>query len=311
MTHPVQSLHHVTATVNDAQEDFDFYTYVLGLRLVKKTVNFDNTSVYHFYYGTTHGAPGTIMTTFPYKGKGVPFGVKGTGQVTVTSFAVPVGALAFWRARLAEQGVAVRDAGDRFGEEAIVFSDPSGLTLALIATDDDRPPWVTDDVDAAVAIRGFHSVTLTLREVAPTQRLLEEVLGFEVVGEEGRRMRLGVNGGGAGKTLDLLAAPDAEQGVNGLGTVHHVALAIPSAAAQQALRDDLLRLGYQVTDVKDRQYFRSIYFREPGGVLLEVATAGPGFAIDEDVAALGQALKLPPWEEPRRRTIEAALAEIR
>lgn len=305
------SLHHVTATVDDAQADLDFYVKLLGLRLVKKTVNFDNTSVYHFYYGTEHGTPGTIMTTFPYKGKGVRVGEKGAGQITATSFSVPTGSLAWWRARLAQHGVTVREGGGRLGEEVIVFDDPSGLILELIANDgDDRTPWRAEGVDEAYAIRGFHSVTLALHDLEKTRHLLENVLGFEVVGEEGNRVRLGVHGGGAGKMLDLVHLPEAARGVNGLGTVHHVALAITSDEEQRALREDLLRLGYKVTEVRDRQYFRSIYFREPGGVLLEVATIGPGFAIDETVEALGQSLKLPPWEEPLRNSIEAALAEV-
>jgi len=311
MTPHINGLHHVTATVNDAQEDLDFYTRLLGLRLVKKTVNFDNPSVYHFYYGNAAGTPGTIMTTFPYKDKGVRVGAKGVGQITMTSFSVPAASLAFWENRLVHQGVPVRKVKPRFGEETLTFDDPSGLVLALIATDqDDRPPWPTDEVEAACAIRGIHSVILTIPSLAPTRRLLEDVLGFGVLGEADNRMRFGVGSGSPGTVLDVLHLPDAPRAVNGLGTVHHVALAVGTDDEQYALRDALLGLGYHVTEVKDRQYFRSIYFREPGGVLLEIATEGPGFMIDEDARALGRSLKLPPWEEPHRTAIEAALADV-
>ncbi len=311
LTMNIRSLHHVTATVGDAQEDLDFYTQLLGLRLVKRTVNFDNSAVYHFYYGTARGAPGTIMTTFPYKGKGVREGEKGAGQVTVTSFSVPEGSLEFWRDRLAVAGIEVRDKGARMGADVIAFDDPSGLILELVAgVGDDRAPWATDDVRSENAIRGVFSVTLVVNQLDPTRELLEGALGFQMVDEEGHRIRFGLRGGGPGRILDVLHVPEASRGVNGIGTVHHVALAVETAEQQKAIQDDLRRRGYSVTDVRDRQYFQSIYFREPGGVLLEVATEGPGFLIDEAEAALGRELRLPPWEEPRREEIAAALPRI-
>jgi glyoxalase family protein len=191
----IRSLHHVTATVSDAQQDFDFYTKRLGLRLVKKTVNFDNHNVYHFYYGNEHGTPSTIMTTFPYKGWGVPEGRKGAGQIGVTSFSVPAQSLEFWKQRLRERGGVVRDAEPRFGEEAIAFADPSGLVLELVATTgDDRAPWATDAVGADQAIRGLHSVTLLIRSPARTLDLMTGILGFAVVNEGPSRTRLAVNG---------------------------------------------------------------------------------------------------------------------
>jgi glyoxalase family protein len=308
----ILGLHHVTATVDDAQDDLDFCVSGLGLRLVKKTVNFDNHHVYHFYYGNTHGSPGTLWTTFPYKGHGVPVGNKGAGQVTVTSFSVPNGSLDAWRTHLGRQAIAVTDLPPRFGDPVIRFADRSGITFELIATGHDaRPPWVARDFDAAEAIRGLHSVTLVVRDAAKTVDLMTRLLDYTVVDEMGSRTRLAVNGGGPGKTIDVAQHPDAEPAMNGLGTVHHVAMAIRSAAEQLRLREELLRYGCKVTEVRDRCYFQSIYFREPGGVLFEVATVGPGFDIDEAPATLGRDLKLPPWEEPHRVEIERALAPVR
>ncbi|HEY6061051.1 MAG TPA: ring-cleaving dioxygenase [Gemmatimonadales bacterium] len=307
----VRGLHHVTATVNDAQQDFDFYTKVLGLRLVKKTVNFDNHNVYHFYYGNEAGAPGTIMTTFPYKGWGVPVGQKGAGQIQVTSFSVPAGSLDFWKARLRERGARVRDEAPKFGEESITVSDPSGLILELVAgRGDERTPWTSDDVAAGRAIRGIHSVTMPIRTPAKTLELMTQVLGFDVVNEGPGRTRLGVGGDRPGHLIDVVQAADAAPGINGLGTVHHVAMAVRDDEEQLRMRAELVRLGFQVTPVMDRQYFRSIYFREPGGVLFELATVPPGFTIDETLPCLGQDLKLPPWEEPNRAEIAAKLPPI-
>ena len=307
----IRSLHHVTATVNDAQQDFDFYTKVLGLRLVKKTVNFDNHNVYHFYYGNEAGVPGTLMTTFPYKGWGVPVGSHGAGQIRVTAFSIPEDSLAFWERRLRERGVAVREAPPRFGEQAIAITDPSGLVLELVAGPNDaRPPWVSDEVDARHAIRGLHSVAMPIRDPRGTLQLLTEVLGFEVVNEGAGRTRLAVGGDFPGHVMDVLPAAETPAGVNGLGTVHHVAMAVNDGDEQLRMRAELLRLGLRVTEVLDRQYFRSIYFREPGGVLFEIATVPPGFTADETLPCLGQDLKLPPWEEPNRADIESKLPRL-
>jgi len=307
----IRGLHHVTATVADAQADLDFYTRLLGLRLVKKTVNFDNHHVFHFYYGDERGTPGTLMTTFPYLGKGVPVGRKGAGQITVTSFSVPAGSIDAWRQRLAAQGVAITGEGSRFGEACLVFDDPSGLAIELIAADQDtRTPWPLDDLDPAMAIRGIHSVTLMIRSPQRSLDLLTDVLGWELVGSADSRTRVAVSGGGPGKLLDILHAPEAAAALNGLGTVHHVAMAIGTAEEQLRIREELLRQGLQVTEVRDRQYFTSIYFREPGGVLYEIATLPPGFTVDEELSQLGQALKLPPWEEPYRAEIEAGLPRV-
>jgi glyoxalase family protein len=310
MKHPILGLHHVTATVDDAQDDLDLCVKALGLRLVKKTVNFDNHHVYHFYYGDERGTPGTIWTTFPYKGRGVPVGKAGAGQITSTAFSVPAGTLEFWRARLAAHGVASTDVEAAFGEAGIGFSDGSGLRFELVANKHDRrTPWATD-VDRDAAIRGLHSVTMIVQDNAATLELMKELLGYEILEEAEHRVRVGVHGGGPGKIIDIVSHPDATSAVNGLGTVHHVAMAISTADEQLRLRQELLQYGCKVTEVRDRCYFTSIYFREPGGVLFEAATVGPGFLIDEELSDLGRALKLPPWEEPFRAEIESGLAPV-
>jgi len=312
MTHPILGLHHVTATVDDAQRDLDFCLDLLGMRLVKKTVNFDNHSVYHFYYGDERGTPGTIWTTFPYKDRGVRTGTKGAGQVVTTSFSVPASSLDFWRTRLASRGAEPRDVETRFGEEALRVNDPSGLWFELIGSDrDPRAPWTGGGIGAHDAIRGLHGVTMVVRSLAPTVQLMTGPLGFRVVNEAANRTRVSVGGDGPGHTIDIVVDPDANAAVNGVGTVHHVAMAISTGDEQRRLREELVRMGLIVTDVRDRCYFQSIYFREPGGVLFEVATIEPGFPADEDLASLGRGLKLPPWEEPHRASIESVLPPVR
>ena len=301
----------MTATVDDAQADLDFCLQGLGLRLVKKTVNFDNHFVYHFYYGDERGTPGTIWTTFPYANHGVPVGTKGAGQVTATAFSVPTGSLASWRTRLAERGIAVNDIEPRFGDPAIAFSDESGLAFELIANNqDERRPWVGEGLDPDMAIRGLHSVTCLVRDPGKTIEMMTGLLGFRTLDQAEARIRLGAAGGGPGKTIDLVHDVNASASINGMGTVHHVAMAVGTEDEQLQLREELIRYGSRVTAVRDRCYFKSIYFREPGGVLFEVATMLPGFTADEDLSQLGRELKLPPWEEMHRADIEAALGRV-
>lgn len=311
MDKPIRGLHHVTATVGEAQADLDFYAALLGQRLVKQTVNFDNHHVYHFYYGTEAGAPGTIMTTFPYQEMGVRVGTHGAGQITVTSFSVPGGSLGFWRSRLAAAGITPSDETTPFGESALRFSDPSGLTIRLVENQaDGREPWRRPDIDAMHAIRGIHGVTLLVREPEKTIAFVRELMETVVVGETADATRLAINGETPGRLIELVRAGDAPQAINGLGTVHHVAFAVDDPDQQLELRRELIRRGVPVTEVMDRQYFRSIYFREPNGVLFEVATIPPGFTADEPLGRLGTALKLPPWEEPNRSAIEAGLPRV-
>ena len=311
MTPKILGLHHVTATVDEAQADLDFCIDLLGMRLVKKTVNFDNHNVYHFYYGTELGAPGTIWTTFPYKGYGVRVGAKGAGQVVTTAFSVPNGSLEFWRTRLRQASMAFNDIESFFGEPTLGFNDPSGLRFELIAGDrDERAPWARE-VAADAAIRGLHSVQMMVRQAGPSVEFLAKVLGWTVVGSSGNRTRVSAGGNVPGHLIDVIEDNDAKTSVNGLGTVHHVAMAIETAEEQLQLQRELLAAGIGVTDVRDRTYFTSIYFREPGGVLFEVATMKPGFTVDEDASALGRDLKLPPWEESHRPSIEANLAAVK
>jgi glyoxalase family protein len=243
----------------------------------------------------------------------VPVGTTGAGQVTVTSFSVPPGSLAFWRTHLGTRGMAVSDVEPRFGEPAIRCSDLSGLTFEIVATaHDPRAPWVADGFDADTAIRGLHSVTMVVRDPSATLDLMTSLLDYHVVERAGARIRVAVNGGAdaPGTIVDIAHQPAAPDGVNGIGTVHHVAMAIGSEAEQLQLRHRLLEYGCRVTEVRDRCYFKSIYFREPGGVLFEVATTEPGFAVDEAVTELGRALKLPPWEEQHRADIEDHLLPV-
>jgi glyoxalase family protein len=308
----ILGLHHVTATVDAAQDDLDFYRDALGLRLVKKTVNFDNHNVFHFYYGNETGTPGTIWTTFPYGGWGVPVGIKGAGQIGVTSFSVPAGSLGAWTDRLRARDIITAEDQARFGEESITFADPSGLLIELVATDRDRrSPWNGGGVGDEMAIRGLHSVTMVVRAPDRSVDFMTSRLGFTVGEAIGDRLRLTVNGDGPGKTIEIVSNDRAPAARNGLGTVHHVAMAVAEAAEQLRLREELIELGFSVTPVMDRQYFQSIYFREPGGVLFEVATVKPGFMVDEEMSQLGCALKLPPWEEPNRKSIEAGLPQVK
>jgi glyoxalase family protein len=310
VSHPILGLHHVTATVDDAQDDLDFCLETLGLRLVKKTVNFDNHNVYHFYYGDERGTPGTIWTTFPYKGWRVPVGEKGAGQIVATTFSVPAGSLGFWEARLKQHGVDAIDGRARFRDEVLAFRDRSGLIFEVVAAADDRRESWQSTIPGESAIRGLHSVSLVVRVAAPTIDFMTSVLGFSVVDEMDGRIRVAVNGSRPGHLMDILHDDKATPAKNGIGTVHHVAMAIETEAQQLALRAELIERGVQVTEVRDRQYFKSIYFREPGGVLFEVATMGPGFQVDEDLRHLGRDLKLPPWEEPHRQEIEMRLPQI-
>ncbi len=306
----ILGLHHVTATADVAQDDLDFVLPVLGLRLVKKTVNFDNHHVYHFYYGDRTGTPGTIWTTFPYHGHNVRAGTKGAGQVTATVFSVPRGALDGWRVRLSTHGIAASDLEPRFGDAAVGFSDPSGLDFELVACADPREPW-TGGVEHDLAIRGLHSVALTVRDPEPTAAFMTTQLGWRRVDETDGRIRMAVGDGGPGRLIDVVHRSDAPAAVNGIGTVHHVAMAIATEDEQAEMRERLVAAGAKVTEVRDRCYFKSIYFREPGGVLFEVATISPGFTVDEPVDALGRDLKLPPWEEPHRADIESHLPPVR
>jgi len=310
MSAPISGLHHVTAIAGDPQRNVGFYNGVLGLRLVKKTVNFDDPSTYHLYYGDGVGSPGTVITFFPRPD--VQRGVLGSGQASTTAFAVPERSLDFWRQRLEGSSVPAHDI-ERFGVPGLTFSDPDGLRLELLAssrTDDRRQPWGSSPVPAEHAIRGFDGVTLLHADGDATHRLLVDVMGFRKVAVDGRRIRYESGDGGSGSFVDLLRDPDAVPGRVAGGSVHHVAFRLADDGAQEAWQRRLSDAGHPPTEVRDRMYFRSIYFREPGGVLFELATDHPGFAVDESTDQLGTGLRLPPWLESTRGRIERTLPSL-
>lgn len=302
-------IHHVTAIARDPQANADFYAGVLGLRLVKRTVNFDDPNTYHLYYGDELGRPGTLLTFFP--APGAPRGRRGTGQAVAVALSVPAGSLPYWQERLARYGAHPNGPEVRFGQPVLAFTDPDGLALELVAHGDPpvSQPWAGGPVPPEHGIGGVHSVTLASADPPATARLLT-AMGFREVAREGERVRYAVAGGGPGALVDVLHPPGLPRGVVAAGTVHHVAWCTPSAEDQQAWRRRLDLLGITVTPVQDRKYFQSIYFREPGGVLFEIATDPPGFAVDEAPATLGTRLQLPAWLEPHRARIEAALPPL-
>jgi len=299
-------IHHVTSIASDPQQNVDFYTEVLGLRLVKKTVNFDDKYTYHLYYGDEVGAPGTILTFFPFEnGRS---GRVGRGQTSATAFVIPEGSVEYWIDRLKSHDVEVDSPRTRFDETVVPFRDHDGQPLELVTGTTDIDPWVDGPVPAENAIRGFHSVTLASLNPEQTGEVLE-TLGYEPTEQDDDRTRYRASGDRAA-IVDVRECSDVPQGRQGVGTVHHVAFRAPDEETQLEWRDQLNDSGLQVTPQKDRQYFKSIYFREPGGVLFEIATDEPGFTRDESKAELGTELKLPPWLENERRTLEERLPEI-
>ena len=306
----IEGLHHVTAIAGEPQVNINFYAGVLGLRLVKLTVNFDDPTTYHLYYGDGQGHPGTIMTFFPWPGASP--GRIGTGQLTVTSFAVPDKSLSYWREHLRERGVDFDETTSDFGEEMLLLSDPNGLQLELVSTPSPKPDlaWEEGPVPAEYAVHGFHHVTLAENGYERTASLLTDTLGFKQIAKQGNRFRYAVADGAPSTMVDLVCAPEGRPGRVAVGTIHHVAWRTATNAEQAQWRDTLSKFGYDVTPIIDRQYFHSIYFREPGGVLFEIATDPPGFATDETVEHLGTSLKLPPWLEEDRPELERLLPRV-
>jgi glyoxalase family protein len=312
MTDSVPGLHHVTAISGAPQETVDFYTQVLGLRLVKTTVNFDDPGTYHLYFGDARGRPGTILTFFPWTQ--AASGRPGAGQATGVAFAAPRSALDAWRERLHDRDLEAEPT-ERFGDPVLRFTDPDGLPLEIVFDPDAGAvdgwaggPWPADE-----ALRGVHGATLPAVDLPHTAELLEEVFGWERAGETAERVRLRAPGSALGRALDLERRPSHSAGRTGRGTVHHLAFRARGADEQARLQTALRDRGLRVTDVKDRQYFQSVYFRDPkstSGVLFEIATDGPGFLTDEDEDALGSTLRLPPWLEDRRDDIAAALPAL-
>ena len=308
---PIQGLHHITAFAGDPQRNVDFYTQVLGQRLVKLTVNFDDPGTYHLYYGDYAGQPGTILTFFPW-----PMarrGVRGTGEIAAVAYTIPHSALNFWRERLTAHQIPLGEE-TRFGQPLLAFSNPDGMMLELVGQEADvdtaaTTPPPTSDIPTAHALRGFHSVTLWVRTAEPTAALLTNSFGYQLLGEEnGRRRYTGT--GNLGQLVDVVARPELGRGSMGAGSIHHIAFRTADDTEQLAWQTTLTQQGYGVTSVRDRQYFNSIYFREPSGALFEIATDPPGFTADEPLENLGQELKLPYWLEPNRAHIMQILPPL-
>ncbi|RRA47957.1 ring-cleaving dioxygenase [Acidipila sp. EB88] len=308
MPTPIAGLHHVTTIASDPQRNLDFYTRVLGLRLVKKTINFDDPGTYHLYFGDDHGSPGTILTFFPW-----PNAVRGTlgaGETAATAFSVPTASLGYWRERLQRFAVPLTET-HHFAEDVLRFQDPDGMVLEIVGDAQAKEPVAPrgSDVPAEHSIRGFYGVTLLVHLEAPTAGVLD-TMGLEKTAEEGERKRYSTRSGALGSHVDLLVDPKAARGRLGAGTVHHIAFRAADDAAQAAWRERLSAHPLEVTPVLDRTYFHSIYFREPGGVLFEMATDPPGFAWDESLETMGESLKLPPWLETRRAALETSLPRL-
>lgn len=311
MEHSILGLHHITAIAGDAQRNYDFYTKTLGLRLVKKTVNFDDPQTYHFYFGNRVGSPGTILTFFPWPG--VKPGRIGAGMATEIAYSVPKGSLDAWVTRFNNLGVPHDDIRERFGEKLLPFWDPDGLWLNLTETkhEDNREGYETEVVGGDMALKGFHAVTLTLNDIEATAAILTEVFGYYRLDQEGNCYRYKTDSVENAALVDLLESPGAERGFNAGGTNHHIAFRVKNEQILMAVREKILKRGLHITEKIDRSYFFSLYFREPGGVLFEIATDNPGFATDETVKNLGTSLRLPSQYESMRNRIENALPQLR
>jgi glyoxalase family protein len=306
----ILGIHHVTAIAGEPQQNVDFYAGLLGLRLVKLTVNYDDPQTYHLYYGDEDGHPGTILTFFPWLG--APKGRKGSGQLTTTSFSIPLESLEHWVERLNKHGVKFNGPVSRFEEQVISFSDPDDLNLELVAhAGETRSGWNGGPVPEDHTIRGFFGVTLSEEGYESTASLLTKTMGFSLVKAEGNRFRYQAGARGPGALVDVLCHPDSPTGLVSVGTVHHVAWRTPTDEQQRRWREELVKAGLNVTPIIDRKYFHSIYYREPGGVLFEIATDPPGFTIDERKEELGTKLMLPPRLEPLRAELNRVLPPVR
>lgn len=309
MNDRILGLHHITAIAGNARRNYKFYTSVLGLRFIKKTVNFDDPGTYHFYFGDEEGTPGTVLTFFPWEG--VTRGRQGTGMTTEIGYSVPAQSLGFWKNRLQENYIRIIESGTRFGEEYLSFEDPDGLPLTMIVPSgsDARIPWITPEVTHGVASRGFHSVTLSLRSITETANVLTNIFDYTFAGREGNRHRYVTTAVQGAATVDLLEI-SGSRAINAGGTIHHVAFRVKEEETLMRFREKVMGHGLNITPKIDRNYFFSLYFREPGGVLFEIATDNPGFSVDEPVSELGKDLKLPLQYEGRRAEIEKVLPSL-
>ncbi len=310
MNNNILGLHHITAIAGNAQQNFDFYTKTLGLRLVKKTVNFDDPGTYHLYYGDERGSAGTILTFFPWDGIGQ--GTEGVGMATEIGYSVPADSHQFWLERFGAANVKTKEITERFGEQVLAFKDPDGLSLSLIVpkTTDIRTPWETAGIKKDTATKGFHSTTLTLQSIDETAKVLTDLFDYRLLGQEGNRYRFITDTVENAAIVDLLEVPAGHRGRNAAGTNHHVAFRVKNEDIQMELREQILSKNLQITPKIDRDYFYSLYFREPGGVLFEIATENPGFTVDEPLSELGTHLMLPHQHEHLRADLEKLLPRL-
>lgn len=311
MENKILGLHHITAIAGDAKRNFDFYSKILGLRFIKKTVNFDDPGTYHFYFGDETGSAGTILTFFPW-GNDIPQGRRGSGMATEIGYSVPKGSLEKWVERFEKYNVIYNKQAEKFGEKYLTFLDPDGLKLELIesSTPDNRIPWETDEVKTDIATRGFHNITLTLNDKTGTANVLTNIFGYKLISQESNRYRYATDAIESASIVDIVELKDEKRGHGANGTVHHVAFRVKDDETLMAMRQKVADAGLNITPQIDRNYFHSLYFREPGGVLFEIATDNPGFMIDESLEDLGKGLKLPAQYESRRSDIEAHLVPI-
>jgi len=310
MENTINGIHHITAIAGGAKKNYDFYTRILGLRMVKKTVNFDDPQTYHLYYGDKEGTPGTILTFFPWQG--ITAGRRGARQVTEIGYSVPEGSLDFWLKRFEDNNVIYNKPSEKFGEQYLTVLDPDGLKLELIVpkTADNRLPWETTDVKAENATRGFHNITITTNKIDATAKILTGVFGYRLLEQHVNRYRFITDAVDNAAIVDLVEVAGEVAGHVAGGSVHHVAFRVKNEAVLMEYRDKIASLGLHITDKIDRNYFYSLYFREPGGVLFELATDNPGFSVDEPVEQLGEGLKLPAQYESMREDLEKSLPSL-
>jgi glyoxalase family protein len=310
MKNRILGIHHITAIAGDAKRNFNFYSNILGLRFIKKTVNFDDPGTYHFYFGDEVGSAGTILTFFPW-GSGIPQGSRGSGMATEIGYAVPKGSLEAWIERFEKHNVIYNKPAEKFGQRYLTFLDPDGLKLELTEVEgDNRKPWETDEVKADIATRGFNHITLTLNSKTATAAILTDIFGYSLTAQEGNRYRYTTDAVDQAATVEIVELPDEKRGHVANGIVHHVAFRVPNDEILMEFREKVAAAGYNITPQIDRNYFHSLYFREPGGVLFEIATDNPGFMVDEPLEDLGKGLKLPAQYEGLREDIEAHLVPI-
>lgn len=310
MENQLLGIHHITAIAGNAKRNFDFYTQVMGLRFIKKTVNFDDPYTYHFYFGDEKGSAGTILTFFPW-GDEIAQGRKGAGMATEIGYSVPAGSLEKWIERFEKYNVTYNKPAVKFGERYLTFLDPDGLKLELTEVkNDDRKPWETEEVKADIATKGFHHITLTLNDITATAEILTDVFGYEFAAKEGNRTRYITKAVENASIVDLVELPTEKRGFGANGTVHHVAFRVANDEILLEFRKKIVELGLGITPQIDRNYFHSLYFREPGGVLFEIATENPGFTVDEPLEELGQNLKLPIQYESQREEITKHLVVL-